>query len=219
MLKIKTCGIRDPATATAAAEASADYIGLVFASSQRQVTTTLAREIVSAVKGKVQRPMVVGVFVKTPANEVNNIADYCSLDLVQLSGEETWWYCLDIERPIIKTIHVNPGMKPSEVTRIINEGIQVLAGRELHILLDTASSVAYGGTGHQLDWSVAQRVSGTKKIILAGGLTPENVSSAVREVKPWGIDVSSGIETGGRKDVTKIRSFITAARIADRMRA
>ena len=215
MTKVKICGIKCKRHALAAAEAGADFVGLVFAQSHRQVDPAQAREIVDVVKGCVATPLVVGVFVNTEASEVNEIADFCDLDYIQLSGDESWEYCCEIERPIIKAIRA-VGHKDSE--KILSEiefWTRKLVERRHLFLLDSDVKDKYGGTGISFNWRLARDAANQFRVIIAGGLSPENVAEAIRAVSPWGVDVSSGVEVEGFKDVAKIKAFITAVRSID----
>jgi phosphoribosylanthranilate isomerase len=210
--KIKICGLSEIQHALAAAKAGADFIGLVFAPSQRRVSTKKALQIVKAIHHLRSHPDIVGVFANSTTEEVNRIADYCNLDWVQLSGDETWHYCQQIERPVIKTIHVPTTKTPEEIVDEITEGHQLLPHGKLICHLDSKVGDAYGGTGQTFKWQLAKEVSSRFSVIIAGGLTPNNVGQLVKEVQPWGVDASTGIETDGRKDVTKITAFIQAVR-------
>lgn len=217
-------------------------VGLVFAAeSKRRVTPQQCHDIVEAIKaGRAQgreaefdgpvrgevsartwfgawadaleqsaarwRPLLVGVFTKMSADEVNDIADAAGLDLVQLSGGEDDELIRRIHRPVIRTVHVYPGMPAEDIDDRCVPGVS--AG--LH--LDKGSSTAFGGTGETFDWGVATELAESKPFLLAGGLTPESVAGAVEQVRPWGVDVSSGVETGGVKDMEKVRAFIRAAK-------
>ncbi len=214
MTRVKICGIAETIHALAAAEAGADFIGLVFAPSRRQVSLERAHEIALAVKDLKRPPLVVGVFVNTPASEVNWVAEHCGLDLVQLSGDEPWEYFRDIEHPFIKATRVLGEQDAGEIIAQISAGYKLL-GRDFICLLDTHVEGSYGGTGQTFDWGLARRVSATFPVIIAGGLSPQNVEQAVKLVRPFGVDVSSGVETGGAKDVSKIKAFIEAVRRAD----
>jgi phosphoribosylanthranilate isomerase len=214
MTRVKICGISEVVHALAAAEAGADFIGLVFAPSRRQVVPERAKEIVLAVKSLKAPPLVVGVFVNTAAAEVNRIADQCGLDWVQLSGDEPWEYFKQVERPFIKAIRVSMGAVAEEVLADISLGHKLL-GRDFVVLLDSHVEGSYGGTGQAFDWRLAGQVSERVPVIIAGGLSADNVGQAIKIVRPWGVDVSSGLENKGIKDVAKIMDFITAARLAD----
>lgn len=245
MTRVKICGVRDVETAIAALEAGADFIGMVFADSRRKVTPQECYDIVAAVQerrksvGRVQvagpargdvtarswfgawneaieetlfraRPLVVGVFADQDAANVNDIADAAGLDMVQLSGNEDEAFGDAIRWPVIRTLHVAEGDTSDDIFE------RARPGHERAIHLDTASPTARGGTGERFDWTIAVDVAVRLPVMLAGGLTPENVSEAVQTVRPWAVDVSSGVETGGTKDIEKVRAFIAAVKGADR---
>ena len=239
MTKVKICGIQDKACALAAAEAGADFVGLVFAQSRRQVSPTQAKEIVDVVRGYAATPLVVGVFVNEKASEVNKIADFCGLDWVQLSGDESREYCRGVERPVIKAIrvegHKNSGGILHELEVWTDELYQQLRVKmqisrlqlknqdscilpfDFLFLLDSEVKDRYGGTGVVFDWRLACPLAKRFPLIVAGGLTPENVAEAIRIVSPWGVDVSSGVEVDGVKDIAKIKAFITVVRSIDQI--
>jgi len=210
--RVKICGISDKNHALAAVEAGADFIGLVFAPSRRQVSPRKALPLVEAVRGLRSRPAVVGVFVNAAAEEVNHIAEYCQLDWVQLSGDETWQYCQELKKAIIKVIHVSSGQKTDEILADIETGYQLFPEKELVCLLDSRVGGDYGGTGQVFNWQLAREVSVRFPVMIAGGLTPANVGQLIREVQPWGVDVSTGVESNGLKDASKIRAFVKAVR-------
>ncbi len=222
---VKICGVMEPQHARAAAALGADFVGVVFAPSRRQVTLGQAQKIAIAL-GKLDRPpeplgapvttddverllgrsrpLLVGVFADQDVETINTIADQCRLDIVQLSGSEPWDMCFQVRRPVFKCLKVRPGQTAAEVLAAIGAGAVPL--------LDPYVEGAYGGTGRTLDWDLAAEVARQVPIVLAGGLTPDNVAEAVRRVRPWAVDVSSGVETDGAKDMEKVRAFILAAK-------
>lgn len=208
MTRIKICGIGDEEIALVAARAGADFLGLVFAPSRRQLTSDKALAIVRAVRNLPSRPLLVGVFADMPPGKVNTIARECLLDLVQLCGSEGNEYINRIDLPVIKVVHIAPGTQAGSVRQMI----ETLAGASMYLL----DSAALGGSGQRFDWAVAKAIPSHLKVMVAGGLNSANVGQLIREVSPWGVDVSSGVESGGRKDKDKITEFINAAIAADK---
>lgn len=211
MIAVKICGIRQVEHALVAAEAGADYIGIVFAPSGRRMEPDAARILVRELRRRASRPpQVVGVFVNAPVDEVERVAALCALDYVQLSGDETLDDARRIKRPVIKAVHVRPGTDATA----LEAALRRVQDAGLLPMLDARAGEAYGGSGRAFDWGLVGDLSARYRFLLAGGLTPENVGEAVRRVRPWGVDVSSGVETDGVKDAARIRAFVQAARAA-----
>lgn len=245
MTFVKICGNRTPADVIAAAEAGADFVGMVFAESRRKVDTQEAYDMVRALGRplaehefltpppaqphvreevgewfrhgsrvleaylEVKRPLTVGVFADQSFEEINEIVEECGIDLVQLSGDEPWDDCLMIARQTIQVVHVSPLDSPSDPMALVEPGFAIA------LMLDSAHGPYRGGSGQTFDWEVARQISSRMPMLLAGGLTPDNVAEAVRTVRPWAVDVSSGTETDGKKDYDRVRAFIAAVREAD----
>jgi len=197
--RVKICGIADIESALVAAEAGADAIGLVFAPSRRRVTLERAREIAGALPPLVAK---VGVFVDEARERLEECIEACALDAVQLHGAEAPQFCSLLPVPVIKAVRV----KDASSLNALREY------RVAAFLLDTYDASSLGGTGTAFDWSLATGAAQTHRIILSGGLTPANVAGALTEVHPYGVDVSSGVETDGRKDHNKIREFVRRVR-------
>jgi phosphoribosylanthranilate isomerase len=242
MTRVKICGNRTPADVIAAAEAGADFVGIIFAESPRHVTAEDATMMVQALGGPASvadphefapgvrddigrwfehgahllqeqldgtRPLTVGVFADQPIDEVNALADAAGVDLVQLSGDESWEDCLAVTRPVIQVVHVSPIDSPSDPMQFVEPGF----ARAL--MLDSAHGPYRGGSGRAFNWDVAHEVASHMPLWLAGGLTPENVGDAIDRARPWLVDVGSGTETDGRKDHALVRAFIDAVRETD----
>ena len=191
--QVKICGLHAPEHARAALDAGADMPGLIFYEpSHRYISPGDARKLVATVQQEHTAADFVGVFVNCTADFINDISQQVGLHYVQLHGNEAPEFCLSIHRPVIKAVSLNDH----------NDIQRVRAYHETcwRILLDTPTT-AWGGTGQTHDWTLARSVAQDMPILLAGGLTPENISAAIRQIHPWGVDVSSGVETGRVKDV------------------
>jgi phosphoribosylanthranilate isomerase len=199
---VKICGLRDPAALEAAVAAGADFVGVVFAPSPRRVTPDEA----AALRRRIPDggPRLVGVFVDEAPATVRAIADTVGLDVVQLCGAEPLE--TDWGRPVIRAVRPSGRVPWRLLTPWTTCGAR--------LLVDAFQPGHYGGTGALGDWRVAARVARRWPILLAGGLRPENVAAAIATVRPWGVDVSSGVERDGRKDPATIVSFIERARAA-----
>ena len=215
MLKVKICGIMRPEDARLAADAGADVLGMNFvAGSKRLIDLSQAARIIDAVRTGDKRPQVAGLFADQPEDEVNGTAGELGLDVVQLCGGESRAYCARMRLPVMKTVHV--GVEAVDCDELSGK-IRGYSEDGHVVVVDRKVEGLAGGTGQTFNWDIASDLSERGiDFFLAGGLTPDNVRGAVRLVRPWGVDVSSGVETKGSpgKDHHKIRSFIRAAREA-----
>jgi phosphoribosylanthranilate isomerase len=204
--KIKICGLTNAEDAAAAVEAGADAVGFVFhKKSPRCADATVVKAIVKTLPPFV---LPVGVFVNEDAKVVRDVMDSCGLVLAQLHGDETAAYCEALGRPVLKAIRLKD--RRSFLALAEFQGRAGVRG----FLVDAFSPDAYGGTGQVADWSLAAEAASSAAILLAGGLTPENVSEAIRQVLPYGVDVSSGVEASpGKKHHEKMRAFVQAVRL------
>jgi phosphoribosylanthranilate isomerase len=214
---VKICANTNLPDALAALDAGADALGFVFAESARQVQSEQVRVIIAGLPKHGER---IGVFVNTPANEVMKIVRECGLTGVQLQGEENPQYVKDLARmakgplKIIKTFSANaPYEISTAASAVMDDHIDAF-------LVDSGNAAGRGGTGQVFDWLRASdfviKLKQRAKVIVAGGLNPDNVGSAIRLFRPYGVDVASGVESQpGKKDVAKIKAFIAAARAAE----
>ncbi|HYK86878.1 MAG TPA: bifunctional indole-3-glycerol-phosphate synthase TrpC/phosphoribosylanthranilate isomerase TrpF [Ktedonobacteraceae bacterium] len=207
--QVKICGLREPEHIDAAIDAGADMLGLIFYEpshryiAPEQVQATLAQTRYAAPKDGQSLPDLVGVFVNKDARFINDVIAQAGLHFVQLHGNEPPEFSQQIHHPVLKALQL----------RSAEDKVLVNAHRKTawRILLDTPTTT-WGGTGETHDWELARTIAQTTPIILAGGLTPENVQTAITQVQPWGVDVSSGVETHKQKDITKIRTFLEQVR-------
>ena len=199
--KIKVCGMTSLEDTLVAVEAGADAVGFIFyKKSPRSVTIKTVCEIVDALPPFVD---AIGIFVNESAEQINKIADRCKLDRVQLHGDETPAFCKKIRRRVIKAIRVKDIQSLKKLSDFPVSGF----------LLDTFSEEQRGGTGKVFDWNLVHPAKKYGAVILAGGLTPNNVRQAIHRVKPYGVDVCSGVESQpGIKDHKKVKAFIKNAK-------
>jgi phosphoribosylanthranilate isomerase len=199
VVRVKICGICDGEAAAGAADAGADLLGFHFCSSPRRVTPEEAKAIVD---GLDVRPVIVGVFIDQSEDEVRQVSGFVGLDLLQLHGSEPPGF--EAGKPVVKVLKVKNG---------------VIRGAEQWpdpLMIDSWSADQRGGTGRMWDWELARPLLASRRVFIAGGLEPGNVGDVVSRFKPYGVDVSSGVEAEVRvKDPDKVRAFIRAVRLAE----
>ncbi|WP_242221249.1 phosphoribosylanthranilate isomerase [Bacillus cereus group sp. BfR-BA-01380] len=198
-MKVKICGITDIRTAKIACEYGADAIGFVFAKSKREIAPDQAKQIIEELPENV---MKVGVFVNESIEVIENIVTYCGLTHVQLHGDEQNYHIKRLSIPSIKAIGVS---SRNDIERAKEYETDF-------ILFDSPQEQFHGGNGKTFSWELLQSNPIEKKCILAGGLQLENIVEAIEMVRPYMVDVSSGVETNGKKDIEKIKQFITKAK-------
>ncbi len=214
MTQVKICSVQEAEHILAAAEAGANFVGLNFVPGvRRRLPEDKAREMVQSFRDRYDRtgPRLVGIFVDQPLDEVDRILQECDLDMAQLSGHESLEYARLVSRPVIKVVHVPTERPAGEVIVRLRPLLAELESTGILPLLHPDVGPAHGGTGATFDWKIARALAADRRFLLAGGLDPENVAQAVRQVQPWGVDVSSGVETAGIKDVEKIEAFVQRA--------
>ena len=212
---VKICGVRRLEDALVAARAGADYFGMVFVPGRRRrIEPGAARIITDGLRGGGnERPKSVGLFGDQPLDEVLATIAEAGLDYAQLCGEESLDYCRAVlqRAGVIKVLHVADDDHPDTVA----DRIDSFTAAGCTVTLDSQVVGLHGGTGQSFDWSIAAQLAASgHRFLLAGGLTPGNVAEAVAVVRPWGVDVSSGVETDGVQDTAKIRQFVANAREA-----
>lgn len=202
---VKICGITDEQTAKQAVNEGADFIGFVFAPSSRRIAPVDAKTIIKQIPAHVKK---VGVFVEETIENMHFIAEFTGLDYIQLHGNEPAHVASRLRYPIIKAFTLTETDERTMATYPCD-----------YLLIDSPGEKYRGGSGKTFDWSLFEQFNiDREKIILAGGLSAQNVQEAIRTVRPIAVDVSSGVETGGKKDSEKIRSFIKRAKSASSAR-
>ncbi|HDR4422530.1 TPA: phosphoribosylanthranilate isomerase [Bacillus cereus] len=200
-MKVKICGITDVETAKRACEYGADALGFVFAKSKRKVTPGLAKEIIQELPANVLK---VGVFVNESVEGIQQIADECGLTHVQLHGDEDNHQIRRLNIPSIKSLGVTSESDLKNAQAYETD----------YILFDSPKEKFHGGNGKTFSWELLTHMPKElrEKTILAGGLNALNIEEAIRTIQPYMVDVSSGVETEGKKDVEKIKQFIIKAK-------
>ena len=219
---VKICSVRAVEHAGWAREAGADLIGMIFADAPRRIDLDVAKSVrrelghriaiaessaaaIERESAAAGQPLLVGVFARQTPEYIIRILDQVDLDVIQLSGGEHPALAGRIPRAVVRAVHVSEGMDANIALREANR-------RPPTVTLLDAKSKQGGGTGERINWSIAATVARQRPIVLAGGLSPDNVTDAVAAVRPWAVDVSSGVETDGTKDREKIRAFVRAAK-------
>jgi phosphoribosylanthranilate isomerase len=203
MTWIKICGITNLEDGLKASSLGVDALGFIFAPSVRRVEPEAAKEIIQTLPTP---PLKVGVFVDEESEKVQSVAEYCGLDVLQLHGKESQEYCSKFSCPIIKAIRIHHVESVKEMEVYPNATI----------LLDSYSPYQAGGTGNSFSWDIALKAKAKRDFILSGGLTPLNIGEAIEKVRPWGVDVCSGVEAlPGKKDHLKMEKFLKEARKTD----
>lgn len=203
IVKVKICGITSAADALAAVDAGADALGFMFyAASPRNVSFSVAAEIIRQLPPFVAK---VGVFVNPAEDDVRRAISECGLDTLQFHGEEPPEFCRRFGLKTMKAFRVRDAESLKQTEPYTSEAW----------LLDSYVAGQLGGTGARFNWDLATEAARQHTVLLAGGLTPDNAAEAVRKVRPYGLDVSSGVESApGKKDAAKARAFIAAAKDA-----
>mgnify|MGYP001169107805 CR=1 FL=1 len=210
MTKLKICGLRDYDSANVAVESGANFLGFVFVPGARRcLEMNHAKNMIENLKTKHgdKLPGLVGLFANQKIARVNKIVHHLNLDLVQLCGGEEHEYVKGIDVPTIKQVKVVEDEQFTASVAKVREQVELALNYGSMVVLDKYEASSYGGTGSKFNWNIAAELSDTYNLILAGGLDCDNIVDAISQVAPWGVDVSSGIETDGIKDKDKIRKF------------
>jgi len=204
--KLKVCGLTSLEDARFVSGALAHYLGFIFyKGSPRHITPAKAGAIINWIEG----PECVGVFVNEPLDDVNAVARQTGIDYVQLHGEETPSYCQLIEKPLIKVIHITDSDEPEAIAKKIEPYRKVAD----YFLFDTKTEDQWGGTGQTFDWQILEKITRDIPFFLSGGLNPRNVRLACQQVRPYAIDISSGLESEpGIKDFDKVEELMEEMR-------
>jgi len=203
--KVKICGCTSVADAEGAVAAGADLVGMIFAASARRISFEQAAHIAAAVPEDVA---IVGVFIDPSVDELAKALDAVPRMQLQFSGSEAPELCASTGAPYVKVFHIDAG--PFDL-----DSLRARVRRYDGIAMFETASAARGGSGQTFAWPLIEPLNGERKIAISGGLTPENVGACVRAVRPYAVDVRTGVETADTKDPAKMRAFVRAVREAD----
>ena len=210
MTKLKICGLKEIDNVLTAIDSNVDYLGFIFVpNSKRQITSQKAKNIIQNIK--LQRPNLnqkfVAVFANQTTEEISNIISDCDFDMAQLCGNENESFWSEVPTTIIKQIKIDDSVPLNKFLNKVEFEIEKINKNGHLALLDKKIKGIQGGGGEKFNWEIAKILTKNHEFILAGGLTPKNIKSAITSVKPWGVDVSSGVETNNTKDNNKISDF------------
>ncbi|MEJ7901644.1 MAG: phosphoribosylanthranilate isomerase [Thermomicrobiales bacterium] len=208
---IKICGIQDLGMARLAASKGAGAIGFMMAPSRRRIPLESIASILMEMPP--ERPLAVGVVVNESPLAIDQIVRLSGVEIVQLSGDESPEMVKQLDHPVWKSIRFPAGTTIDEANRVLDSWLAPSRPVDA-VLIDAAVAGKYGGTGHTADWELAASLADSYPVILAGGLTPANVATAIATVRPAGVDVSSGVEVDGAKNPGLIQAFMEESQAA-----
>jgi phosphoribosylanthranilate isomerase len=210
MTRIKVCGVDDIETAELCTVLGVNFIGLYFTEGSWRISPDVARSITRHISRYPKRPVVVGLFSKTPSYEVNLLAEYCNIDWIQLSGNESQKYAKALKRPVIRLTHVND----DTTAEFIQQQVSGQFGSRSVCLLDSGANKR-GVSEKPFDWELLTGLSPFIPVLVGGGITAENVGHLIDKYRPWGVNVNAGVEWCGQKSPSKIKAFVKAVKEAD----
>ncbi len=210
MTKFKICGIKDLINAKTVRNANADFMGFVFVpGARRKLDMSSAKTLIDSYRDSTGSggPALVGLFADQPLDYVNEVIEQCGLDYVQLCGQEATEYWANVNSKVIKSISADISTDNVKNDSNLFKDSKKILDNDAIPLYDKFEKGQLGGTGKSFDWTSIEGFSDSIDFILAGGLNPENVGNAIQRITPWCVDVSTGVETDGRKDPDKILKF------------
>jgi phosphoribosylanthranilate isomerase len=210
---VKICGLRDAASAQVAVDAGADALGFILAPARRQISVENVADILGSLDRSSNHPAAVGVTVNASIEDIQRAVQVGGVEAIQLSGDETPDMLQAIDVPVFKALRFPPGMEFEDATREVDRWFSA-ATPAARVIVEGHAPGSYGGTGASADPELVEKIALRYPVVLAGGLTPDNVAGAIANARPWGVDVSSGVELDGRKDPAKIMAFVQQARAA-----
>lgn len=210
---VKICGLRDARIAQVAIDAGADAIGFILAPARRQIGIEDLADVVANLDRSSNHPAIVGVTVNAPSSDITEAVRVGGVETIQLSGDESPEIMEQIDVPVIKALRFAAGTSFEDATREVDRWFSA-SKPAARVIVEGHAHGAYGGTGTRADMELVEKLALRYPIVLAGGLDPDNVEGAIAQARPWGVDVSSGVETAGEKDAGKIMSFVQRARAA-----